>query len=294
MKVQIIANPIAGGGRGIKMAAKMEEALRGRVEELDVFITQKAGDAREKAATTETDCFISVGGDGTANEVLNGMGESGSTARLALLPLGTANVVAKQLKIPKKADVIADWVVDGHEFVCDAGVCNGQRFMLGCGAGVDSFLVEAMHARRGKKSGLIKWVIPTITTVLTFKAPKVRVIADDELITESGEYVIIGNVRNSAAIFPITPLAKMDDGLIDVTVIKKFGVLRCLLLLAAVFRPGFEKRKDLIYRQVKKIRLESADGRHTPLQIDGDPGGELPADISIEHHAVRIVTKFGK
>lgn len=287
MNARIIANPIAGGGRGQIYAEELNQALRSRGASTELRITRQKGDARQFAAEDGADTIISVGGDGTAHEIVNGL--AGKRTRLAILGVGTANVVARQFRLPRRPAPVADLVLAGKTVEMDLGLRDGERFLLGAGAGLDAAIVAKVESGRKRSSSLARWVVPSISTILSYTYPKIRAIVDGEVVSETAEYAIIGNCVMSAAVFPATPHARTDDGLLDVCLLHDITAFKCATLAFAVFSPRFTQRKDIVYRQGKSIRLEPAEGEAAPLQVDGDPGGFVPVDFGVEQAALTLL-----
>jgi diacylglycerol kinase (ATP) len=288
-RVHIIANPVAGGGRGAVQAEALVRALDSKGIEATLFLTEKAGDGRLEATRAEADVVAVVGGDGTLNEVLNGLPDAPSCA-VAILPVGTANVVARQLGMKSEADFVAEAIAAGNVVAMDVGLHSGQRFLLGAGAGLDAAVAHAVHAGRGHKSNLLKWVYPAVRTALLYDYPNIRVTIDGECVADDGGYVIVGNCRNSAGIFPATPLADISDSKLDVCVMRQITWYRLLWLVVRVWSPDFIAMPWITYRQGRCIELESADGDTTVLmQIDGDPAGELPATFTLVEWPLQMV-----
>lgn len=287
MNVRIIANPVAGGGRGKTMADALLQALRSRGAATELYITQGRGDARRVAALGGADCIVSVGGDGTAHEVVNGL--KGQDTALAILAVGTANVVARQFKLPLQPEAVAGMVMAGKTTRMDLGLCGEERFVLGAGAGLDAAIVAKVESGRNHTSSLLKWVGPSISTILSYRYPKIRAIVDGVVVSETAEYAIVGNCVMSAAVFPATPHARTDDGLLDVCLLHDLGALKCAGLAVSVFSKGFTQRRDVVYRQGTRIRLEPAGTEAAPLQVDGDPAGQVPADFGVEPGALRLI-----
>lgn len=287
MDVRIIANPVAGGGRGKTMADALLQALRSRGAATELYVTRQRGDARRFAAKSGAEYVVSVGGDGTAHEIANGL--KGHPGKLAILAVGTANVVARQFKLPMTPEKVAAMVIAGKTVRMDLGLHGDERFLLGAGAGLDAAIVAKVEGGRRRTSSLLRWVGPAISTILSYKYPKIRAIVDGQIVTESAEYAIIGNCVMSAAVFPATPHARTDDGLLDVCLLHDLGALKCALLAISVFSPRFTSRRDVVYRQGQRIRLEPAGAEAAPLQVDGDPAGQIPADFGVEPGALELV-----
>ncbi|MCB9879897.1 MAG: NAD(+)/NADH kinase [Planctomycetes bacterium] len=141
-RVLVIANPISGGGRGKVRAAQLADALRARGLTAECHFTTAAGDAgaRARAAADEDwQTLVAVGGDGTVNEVLNGMPDP--SRPLAVLPVGTANVLALELGLPKDPQAAAAAIAAGRCRSMTIGVADDRRFLLFCGVGVDGAVV---------------------------------------------------------------------------------------------------------------------------------------------------------
>lgn len=288
--VHIIANPVAGGGLGAAMAGALATALEGHGLAVSSFATARAGDAREEAQRATAGILAVVGGDGTLNEVLNGLPER-SGIRLAILPVGTANVVARELGMPPDPVLVAAAIAGGHAAPVDIGLHEGRRFLLGAGAGIDAAITRVVQAKRGKKSSLLHWVIPACRVLWHYTYPKIAVTVDGEPLPESADYVIIGNCRNSAGIFPATPRARTSDGLLDVCAIARLNLPRLVWLVLNVWRPRFIERPWITYRQTRAIELAARDpGETVYLQIDGDPAGTLPARFTMADWPVYLIT----
>ena len=287
--VHIISNPVAGGGRGATMAVALATALEARGLTVTRFATARAGDARAEAALERAEVIAVVGGDGTLNEVLNGLPER-STARLALLPVGTANVVARELGMRPDAAFVADAIVRGCAIAMDIGLHGDRRFLLGAGAGVDAAITKAVQEQRGRKSSLIHWVGPALKTLARYRYPKIAVYVDGEELASAADYVIVGNCRFSAGIFPATPHADTGDGKLDICALSGLSLPRLGWLMARVWHPTFVERPWIAYRQGHEVELRARDAGETIyLQVDGDPAGALPARFAMADWPVHMI-----
>ncbi len=289
----IIANPVAGGGKGKAKALALEAALILRGVETTLFCTSKAGDGRVEAGQTTADVVVVVGGDGTLNEVLNGLPER-FTCALAILPVGTANVVAREMGMRSKVATVADAIVAGNYIDMDVGLHGEQRFLLGAGAGLDAAVAHAVHSGRGRKSNLMKWVGPSLRVVFGYDYPHIRVTVDGAVVAEDGEYVIVGNCRYSAGVFPATPQSVINDHQLDVCIMRKLSWGRLLWLVFRVWNPNFVDASWITYCQGQTVLLEPADSdKPVLMQIDGDPAGQLPGTFTLLDWPVRMIRPKG-
>jgi len=287
MDVRMIVNPVAGRGRGRAMAERLEDGLKRRGVGVEVVYTAARGDAEVAAAAPGADAILSVGGDGTANECLNGM--AGTSAVFGVVSAGTANVVARQIRVGRDLEAYADLVQQERSIPLDVGLWNGRRFIMGAGAGLDAAIVTAVQSKRQGPSSLWHWVLPTITTILNYPSPKIRVVVDGQVLSELADYAIVGNCIYSAGIFPATPRARIDDGLLDVVVVEGVSAWRMARLALGVWRPGFLEWPFIRYAQGKNIEfIPNEEGSAIPLQVDGDMAGAAPVSFGIVPHGVRI------
>jgi len=290
MNICVIANPVAGGGKARRRARSLQRRLHRLGHAVDLCVTKAAGDAERLArdrAAHGFDCFVSVGGDGTANEMLNGL--SGREVLFTVLGVGTANVVARQFGIPRDPAALAKVIHHAKSQRMDLGERDGRVFLLGAGAGLDAAITAEVKKRRGPTSSVWIWVWPVIKTVLGYRYPKIRVIADGEVLSETAEYAIVGNCVYSAGVFPSTPKADTADGLLDVCLLHDLTPWKCIALAVAVWWPSFVERSDVVYRQAREISVEPAGAEAAPLQVDGDPAGQLPARFRVVPGGAHII-----
>ncbi len=287
MKVHIIANPAAGGGKGATLAERLFRNLESRSIPARLTFTKHAGDGTPLAQESDADCFVSIGGDGTANEILNGMDLS--RACLTILRAGTANVVSRELKLRADPAFLAELIAARTSRRIDVGVVNGRRFLLGIGAGLDAAVVRRVAEQKSGLRGLRRWIAPSISGVLNFNHAPIRATVDGEIVTEDSTYAIIGNCRYSAGVFPTTPHANITDGKLDLCAMHRLSILKLAAIAVAVWGRGFTKRPDIAYRQGVEIVLESAGNLPVAFQVDGDAAGFLPARCTVLRQALEVI-----
>jgi YegS/Rv2252/BmrU family lipid kinase len=287
MNVFIIANPASGGRRGAELAEAIRKELAPKVDSVSVAVTTAPGEGERIARDVDADCVVSVGGDGTANEVINGL--NGRVGTFGLYPAGTANVVARQLGVRKNIPAFAELVAKRSTRRIDGGIANGRKFLLGIGAGLDAAVAKQVAAQKGGPGGLARWIMPAVRSVLHFNHAPIRVTVDGEVVTETTSYAIVANCRFSAGVFPITRRADITDGKLDLCAMHRLSVPKLLWMAVAVWSPGFPDRKDVVYRQGTEFKLEAASELPVPLQIDGEPAGFLPATCRVLPQAFEVV-----
>lgn len=260
--------------------------------------TTGPGDARRFAAAAATDGFdviVAAGGDGTVNEVLNGIGdapEGFDRVRLGVLPLGTVNVFARELKLPERLE--AAWAVlrRGRESRIDLGRVDFshkgkpvQRYFVQlAGAGLDARAVELVSWKLKKNAGPLAYVVAGFQA-LAEKQPRISVSADGK--KTEGELVLFGNGKLYGGPFEVFPGATLDDGQLDACVFPSVS-------LPSLFRlsPGLLLRRRLsgeLVRNVRAQKLEVTSETPVAFELDGEWVGHLPATFSVEQKKLRVV-----
>lgn len=287
VKVLIIVNPISGSGMGRVRGEELKSVLEKQRVRAELFTTAAKGDAERAAQETDADYVAAVGGDGSANEVANGIANSGKA--MAILPLGTANVLAAELGCPHNPQQTADIILDGYTRTIDRGIATERCFVMGAGAGLDAAIVDEVSAHRGSTLGYMAYVAPVLNKLTHYNYPQFTVRIDSETVCDHAQYVVVGNCRYTAGVLCLTPDALVDDGLFDVCIFHDLNSMKMIRLAAASFAPGFSKSSEIIYRKGREIDIIPNDNNQVPVQIDGDPAGTLPARFRIDPAALKIL-----
>ena len=287
----VIFNPAARGDK----AKRFRRHLDAISAESVLKLTGAAGDARRLAKEAVQEGFAIVaaaGGDGTINEVLNGIGdapEGFERARLGVLPLGTVNVFARELALP--TDLAAAWKVirRGCETRIDLPSVianNSQRsyFAQLAGAGLDAQAIELVKWQVKKAIGPLAYVLAGLHAVMG--AP-VTITAKGGGHSIDGELVLIGNGRLYGGQFTLFPKADLRDGLLDVCVLPRVNWLTLARCGPKLLLQGRLPASATRVFQTDSLTLTSASP--APLEIDGELIGRLPARFSIERSRLRVI-----
>lgn len=292
MNVRLIVNPIAGN-RVFRLIKKIEYLLKEKVS-LTTLITKKKGDALAFARKlSETDLIIAAGGDGTFNEVINGMlspQEIVSEKKgipLALLPLGTTNVLAKELSIPEDIEKAIHLALTGTPKKISLGRINGHYFSLMAGIGFDGETVFRTKDSIKKISGKGAYILSGIKILMGYSPPLIEVKTSEGIF--SGYTAVIGKARCYGGYFQVTPKANLTEPLLDLCLFKGKTRKDFLRFVSGVIRKRHLNFKDVFYEKFPELEISSKGQVH--VQIDGDYFGTLPARIDIVQDAVSIVCR---
>ncbi len=294
MRTCVIFNPTAKGEKAQRFRRHLDELGR----QVTLKLTTAVGDARRLATEAVLEKFevvVAAGGDGTVNEVLNGIGDAPGgweTTALGVLPLGTVNVFARELEIPMKLRTAWDTIRAGRQTQVDlpsvehrSGQGIQRRYFAQlAGAGLDARAIELVHWPLKKRIGPLAYVLAGMNA-LRERSSTITATGTDG--TVHGELVLVGNGRLYGGQFNVFPRADLRDGLLEVCVFPRvnwFTLARCgpeLLLRGAL--------PSSAVKTFQSHSLELSSPSATPLEVDGELIGHLPATFSLQRSRLRVV-----
>lgn len=285
MRIKLIANPVSGGDARPRIELA-RNVLEKHGAEVDLYLTLARGDARKAAAKALTEGYdrvVAAGGDGTLNEVVNGI--ASPDLPIAFLPFGTVNVFALEAGIPKELEAACALAVTGSARPITLGRVNDELFLLMVSCGWDAEAVA--HVRTGLKKwlGRLAYAVSAIE-VLCKKAPAPLMLLTEDGRQYIGFGVVVSNCRYYGGRYVVTPGASMFDDRLEVCLLRQGGRLGMLkfALHLVLKRP---LREPLVeFRTLASLQLQGAS--HI-TQVDGDVGEPLPVEITAVPQAVRMV-----
>ena len=293
MQTCLIFNPSARGQKADAFCSRLASLFPQWV----LRRTGAQGEARQLAAQAVREGFaaiIAAGGDGTANEVVNGMADVPqglSTVRLGIIPLGTVNVFARELGLPRDLAGAARTLAAGRELSIDLGRAEftaagrGQcrHFLQLAGAGLDARAVELVSWEWKKKTGPLAYIAAGLKAL----REKQSVITVDGANPASGELVLLGNGRYYGGSFEFFPRASLRDGLLDICVLPR--VTAWHFLRAALGIATGQVLRFWPSRHFRSPSVTLSSSGRVGLQLDGEYAGELPVRLSVRSQALRVI-----
>jgi YegS/Rv2252/BmrU family lipid kinase len=294
VRICVIFNPAARGNK----ARRFRHFLNELSQQCSLKATTGPGDARRfahAAASIGFDIIAAAGGDGTVNEVLNGIGDEPdgfAKTRLGVLPLGTVNVFARELKIPPRLEHAWKVLKRARETridlaradFLDEGKAQSRYFMQLAGAGLDARAIELVSWKLKKNAGPLAYVVAGLQA-LAEKQPRLTVRADG--IKVEGELALLGNGKFYGGPFEVFPGADLGNGLLDACVFPRVNVPAFL-----GHAPGFLLRRRFAEEKVRRLRamkIELSSETPAAFELDGEWVGNLPATFSVEPQKLRVV-----
>lgn len=290
-RLLLIANPVSGGGRGRLLAPQLAAALRQHGVEAEVFLTSAAGDARARAARAGSESWhglVAIGGDGTVNEVLNGMPDP--SRPLGMLPVGTANVLAMELGLPRGTAAAAAVLAAGHTRPLAIGRAGDRRFLLFCGVGVDGAVVQRLHDAGSATIGKRKWFGPIWHTLRHWPEFTLRVTLASGEVLDGLRSVLVTRVRNYGGVLRLPAEVSCDSGMLHVLGFRQRSrsawLWQGLRGLCRRMRP----EPGLELRTTTAVRIDG----EAPYQLDGDFGGCAPVAIDLLPAAANVLVPVAR
>ncbi|MBI5398139.1 diacylglycerol kinase family lipid kinase [Candidatus Woesearchaeota archaeon] len=302
-KVVVIVNPNAGFFANAHafddISMRKEHSLRDFTQnvidffynqniEVQIKVTKKPLDAVRFArqAANKVSLVIAAGGDGTINEVINGLAKSRTA--LGILPLGTENAFGRELHIPLDYKRALRRITTGKSKMYDLGLANKRYFLMMAGVGFDAHAASQVRPYLKRLLGRGSYHLTAIKTFFTHSPKLLRIWIDDQVLPRWGYFVVAGNIKYYGGNIRMTPYARPDDGFLDVCIFKNKDIFNMMkYFIGAAYKGTHVEFSDIEYFRCRQLRVES-EGRalgHTDAEIIG----MTPIDIRIVPRALMII-----
>jgi YegS/Rv2252/BmrU family lipid kinase len=279
----VIVNPIAGRGAGSKAIPELEAYFHDFGIDYDLVVTKEPGHAiqlAKEAGSKDYETVVAVGGDGTANEVINGLMKAKNnaelTAKLAVLPVGRGNDFSYGMGVPQELESACRILVEGRTRKIDIGFVkggdypDGRYFGNGVGIGFDAVVGFEAAKLPSFITGMPAYLIAALKTIfLYFKAPNLRVDIDGEVIEQPCLIVSLMNGRRMGGAFVFAPNSAPDDGLLNLCIVDQVSRLGVLGLFPKVMSGTQEDHPAVKMPIGKKVIIEALTGS-LPVHADGE------------------------
>jgi diacylglycerol kinase (ATP) len=288
--VVFAVNPKSGAGNRGNLIEDCLQAVttKGFKSIVETSIDDICDAVKTLQAQDSLQAVVSVGGDGTLGLLANHLP---AETPFCVLPLGTENIVAKHLGFKRSAKSLLDAICAGREARWDVGVANGRSFLAILGVGFDAAVVAKLHAARRGHISYFSYVSPILRVAASYNYPEIKVTCwpggEQPVLECNARWVFIANLARYALALDICPDAKTDDGLLHGVFLSRSGLLSGLRYLWKIKAKTHLADPSVIASAGIKFRLESEES--VPFQLDGDPGGVLPVDVSVLPRRLRFL-----
>ncbi len=287
MSMAIIANPVSGRGRGVKIAEQTKQILLTKKIDFELLFTQYPGQAIDLAynASTKHETIVALGGDGTIREVLEGAWQSEST--LGIIPSGTGNDYARGLRIPRKTNAAIETLLANNSVPFD--VCLKNKLVFGVLSSIGFPVDVIQHVndnRQGFWKGQLAFLTSVISTVRHLKSYPVRITIDGQVFEKEVIGLFAMNMPYGGGGMMFTPGASYNDGVMRLLTIDTVSKLDLSITLPKVYFGKHTSHHAVSILAGKEIKVESDP---LAIMLDGDVFPPLSFNAKIMPGATRII-----
>ncbi len=289
MRVMIVLNPTAGGGRAAAQEEAVIKAMNRLGVEFEIQRTHGPGDAvriARAAASSGYDVVAAMGGDGTVNEVVNGI--AGTGAALALIPTGTGNDFRRAVEVPgDDPEAACAIIARGKLRAVDLCRANDRYFISSFGTGFDAAVTYRTNSRKKRLSGIWNYLLALVQVILTYRPAHVKITLDDRELSRTPLLCAATNARTIGGGMMICPDAEIDDGLLDVCIVDKISLIKFARCFSKVMDGSHTSIKEVEMYKTSRLIIECA----TPqvCHVEGEAFFSDRLELTVERQAINVV-----
>ncbi|WP_211748037.1 diacylglycerol kinase family protein [Paenibacillus sp. Marseille-Q4541] len=289
-QAMIIINPSSGKEEALEYVRQVEDILHEKGYEVTVNETAKALDATEFCMTACKECYdlvVSIGGDGTLHETINGLIDQDHRPILGVIPLGTVNDFARALDIPLDPEKAIQTLTSSAVKTVDMGKMNDRLFANVVAAGSLAESLSSVSSEDKSKLGAFAYLKEGIKELMSNPSHPFTITYDGE--TWVGESpLFLAALTNSVGGFEkLVPDASVDDGLIHCFIVKNINVFNTITVGTSLLFGSLKDHKDVVYFTAKNVHVSSSEQILT--NVDGEDGPPLPLELRILPAHIQVI-----
>lgn len=293
-KVKIICNPNSGRQIFQRNISNLGKILEENNYYVDTYMTQKQLDAvhaASEACKDGYDIIISVGGDGTVNEVINGIMANETRPKLAVYPAGTVNDFANYLKIPRPIREFADLIVKEKTTKTDIGLAGDRYFLNVAAAGLLTDVAYKVSSEAKTVLGKFAYYLEGLKELprQIFKPIRVEFELDNTKYDKEILFFLIANTPSVGGFKYVAPDASINDGKFDLLIVEKGQLIDVANIFFKALLGTHTSHPNLQYIQLDRVRVKSKSDEDIYIDIDGEQGSKLPVDFKIVKGAIDLI-----
>ncbi|WP_079525852.1 diacylglycerol kinase [Halobacillus hunanensis] len=279
-RARIIYNPTSGREVIRKVLPDILQRFEQAGYEASTHATTCAGDATEAAKIAverQFDVVVAAGGDGTINEVINGVAEQPFRPKLGIIPVGTTNDFARALYVPRNIHKAVDVILEGYSTPLDIGRVNDQYFMNIAGGGKITEISYEVPSKLKTMVGQLAYYLKGMEMLPSIKPTYVEMEYDGKLYQGDIMLFLVSNTNSVGGLEKLAPEAQMDDGLFDLMIIEKMNIAEFVRLATLAIQGTHLNHPKFIHKTASRIKVKTEEKMQ--LNIDGEFGGLLPGEF---------------
>ncbi|WP_066391018.1 diacylglycerol kinase [Neobacillus mesonae] len=280
-RARLIYNPTSGREMIKRHLPEILEKLEKAGYEASCHATTGAGDATQAARIAverQYDVVIAAGGDGTINEVVNGLAEQEYRPKLGIIPSGTTNDFARALHIPRDVSSAVDIITNGELIPVDIGRINDKYFINIAGGGRLTELTYEVPSKLKTMLGQLAYYLKGMEMLPSIKASHLRIEYDGKLFEGEAMMFLVGLTNSIGGFEKLSPDSSINDGLFSLLILKKVNLAEFVRVSTLAIRGEHVNDPNVIYTKANHIKVQSAE--KVQLNLDGEFGGLLPAEFA--------------
>lgn len=286
-KMIVVVNPVSGVGKQRKMEQVLEENLNRDLFDYTVRYTERIHHGTEiaqEAVEKGYDCVVAVGGDGSVNDVVQGIKDSGVT--MGIIPCGSGNGLARSLKIPLTPARAVQLLNGQHEQYIDSIVINDNLLSVNAsGVGFDAYIARLMKA--AKTRGFNAYVNLFLREYTSYKGNDYTITVDGRTLVRNAWFIAVANSQQYGYNLAIAPKAKLDDGLIDISIIEKIPIDHIAITAPLAFMKHIDLSQHVETIKAKDILIEGNVDKWVNIDGEGINVGKTVHFVN-HPHSVKI------
>ena len=285
-----IVNPAAGNGAGDRAAIRLAADLLKAELAVEIVRTPAPGEAARIARQAADDGYpmvIAVGGDGTANEIANGL--LGTGTALALFPVGSGNDFARALGYPRRRRHLVRFLASARRRVIDVGEANGRIFVNAVGIGIDGHVAERILASERIVGATLGYFVGSLVSIVEYSPQPMRVRIDGASREGKHLVVVAANGTHFGGGMHVAPKAQQDDGQLDVIVAGDLGKWASLVALAKLYRGTHVDGRTILAFKARELEVDL--DRPLPMETDGEPSRAAHLSVRVRPKALTVLAR---
>jgi YegS/Rv2252/BmrU family lipid kinase len=291
-KATILLNPRARNAPSFERLRSAALRLKSEGWEVDVRPTDAARHATalaREAATAGASVVLACGGDGTLNEVVNGL--VGTPSAAGVIRSGMGNVFAKEVGVPRAPEAALGLLIEGERRRFDLGVAGERYFLLLAGVGFDALVVRSVPEGPKRLLGTASYILWGLRKVARYQPRRARLCVDGETLDCDLAWLLLGNTRSYGGVLSITSKALVDDGCLDGYLFCGRGPLWMTSLALRLLLGRQDRAKGVTFRRLRELVVETPG---LPVQADGEDFGDTPMRFTVALAALDVLLPRGK
>lgn len=291
-KIKLIYNSGAGQSKFKYFLDPIIEKFMDNDIEVSIFRAANNTNLYEFLKDVDKDGYSAIvvaGGDGTVNRVVNVMMKNNIKTPLGIIPAGTSNDFARHLKMPQNFSECIDKLLTFNVQPVDVGKVNDKYFVNICSAGLFTNVSQKVDPNLKNSLGKLSYFITAVNQMVKFKPFEVKIETENDIYIEKVKVMLVFNGSSVGGIDAFCDNSSIQDGLLDMLIIKDCNIADTSLLAGKLFAKNHYTDKNVIYSKEKWIKITKTKGKCDLPDVDGDPGPNFPLEIKCVEGAINML-----